>query len=112
MSVDRSPDRPYVAFLLVGVLILGIVQWSFLPLLIQNAPGTTRAVLEFSTSHTSKFAAPFKALHGDGPAPFLVLSKITVTQVESAIVRMPEAPVSGPDRFSLTHRPLRAPPSA
>jgi hypothetical protein len=114
MIPKRSIGRGYVACLLLlsGVLVLGIVQWSFLPLLIQNGPTSGTPVLEFSTGHTSKFAAPFKALFGDGSNPYLVPSRITLRREGRRIVRLPEAPISSPDDFSLTHRPVRAPPAA
>jgi hypothetical protein len=114
MNPKRTPSRPYVACLLLlsGVLVLGIIQWSILPILIENGPGTGTAVLGVSASHTSKFAAPFKCLFGDGLNPCLVQSRVTVRRIASRIVRLPDAPISGQDDFSLTHRPLRAPPSA
>ena|SRR5579863_3753409 len=114
MNLNRTPSRRYLACLLLisGVLVLGIIQWSFLPILIQNGPGTCTSVLEVSASHTSKFAAPFKCLLGDGLNPCLVQSRITVRRIASRIIRLPDVPVSGQDDFSLTHRPLRAPPFA
>jgi hypothetical protein len=114
MNPDRSTSRRYVACLLLlsGVLVLGIIQWSFLPILIQNGPAASRAILELSASHTSKFAAPFKCLLGDGVNPCLLQSRIAVRRTVSRIVRLPDPPISGQDDFSLTHRPLRAPPSA
>ena len=114
MKPKPSISRRYVACLclLSGVLVLGIIQWSFLPILIQNAPGGTSAVLEFSASHTSKFAAPYKCLIGDGVNPCLIPTRITVRRTASRIVRLPDAPVSGPDDSALTRRALRAPPSA
>jgi hypothetical protein len=114
MNLKRTPSRRYIAciLLLSGILVLGIIQWSFLPILIQDGPLASTAVLELSASHTSKFAAPFKCLFGDGLNPCPVQSRITVRRVASRIVRLPDAPVSGQDDISLTHRPLRAPPSA
>lgn len=113
MIAKRSFSRPYLAcfLLLSGVLVLGLVQWSFLPVLIQNGPSAGTAVREISISHTSKFAAPYKALFGDGLNPCPVQFGITLRRVASTIVPVPEAPTSGQDDFSLTHRPLRAPPS-
>jgi hypothetical protein len=104
----------YVAclFVLAAVLVLGIVQWSFLPVLIQNGPNTAGVALEFSASHTSKFAAPFKALHGDGWIPCLVQTRINVQRAVHTNVRPADAPIASQCDFSLTHRPLRAPPSA
>ena len=114
MNPERTPTRRFVICLLLlsGVLVLGIIQWSFLPILIQNGPVASTGVLEMSAGHSSKFAAPFKCLFGDGLNPCLVQSRITVRRIASRIVRLPDAPISGQDDFSLTHRPLRAPPSA
>jgi hypothetical protein len=114
MIPQRSISRLYVAclFVLAAVLVLGIVQWSFLPVLIQNGPSSAGAALEFSISHTSKFAAPFKALHGDGRIPCLVRTRINAQRVALTNVRLDDAPIASQRDFSLTHRPLRAPPSA
>jgi hypothetical protein len=59
MNPKRFTSPRYVAGLLLlsGVLILGIVQWSFLPILIQNGPVAGTAVLEVPAGHSSKFAA-------------------------------------------------------
>ena len=114
MIPQRSLSRLYVAclFVLAAVLVLGIVQWSFLPVLIQNGPNTAGVALEFSASHTSKFAAPFKALHGDGWVPCLVQTRINLKRPAFTNVRLADAPITSQCDFSLTHRPLRAPPSA
>jgi hypothetical protein len=114
MNPKHTSSRRYLACLLLlsGVLVLGIVQWSFLPILIQNGPVGTAAVLEMSAGHSSKFAAPFKCLFGDGLKPCLVQSKITVRSIASRIPHPPEAQFSGADVFFLSYHPLRAPPSA
>jgi hypothetical protein len=114
MMPKRSIGRGYATCLLLlsVVLVLGIVQWSFLPLLMQNGPTSNAPVLEFSAGHTSKFAAPFKALFGDGSNSYLVPLRITLRREARRIVRLPEAPISSPDDFSLAHRPVRAPPAA
>jgi hypothetical protein len=114
MNPERTPSRRYIASVLLftGILSLGIIQWSFLPILIQDGPSTSVAVLEMSASHTSKFAAPFKCLFGDGLNPCLVQSRITVRRMASRIVRLPDAPISGQDDIFLTHCSLRAPPTA
>jgi hypothetical protein len=114
MNPKRSPNRGYGVCLLLlsGVLVLGIVQWSFLPILIQNGPVGSAATLEMSAGHSSKFAAPFKCLFGDGLNPCLVQSRITVRRVAYRISLLPEALVSGKDDFFLSCHPLRAPPSA
>lgn len=113
MNPKRTSNRARAACLLLlsGVLFLGIVQWSFLPLLIQNGP-VGSAVLEVSAGHSAKFAAPFKGLFCNGLNPCLAPSGIAVRRLASRMARLPDPPVSGQDDFSLTHRPLRAPPSA
>jgi hypothetical protein len=114
MNPKSTPSRRYVACLLLlsGVLVLGIVQWSFLPILIQNGPVGSAAVLEVSAGHSSKFAAPFKCLFGDGLRPCLVQARITVQRIASRILHPPEAPISGQNDFFLSFHPLRAPPSS
>jgi hypothetical protein len=97
MNPKRSTSHRYVAYLLLlaGVLVLGIIQWSFLPLLIQNGPVASGAHLEMSASHSSKFAAPFKCLTGDGLRPCLVRSRTTFRRTVSRIVHLPDAVISG-----------------
>jgi hypothetical protein len=114
MNPERIPSRRYVALLLLfsGVLVLGIVQWSFLPILIQNGPVGSAAVLEISAGHSSKFVAPFKCLFGDGLRPCLLQWRITVRRIASRIPHPPEAQFSATDFFFLSYHPLRAPPSA
>lgn len=114
MKPMRIPSRRFVACLLLlsGVLVLGIVQWSFLPILIQNGPVGSTVVLEMSAGHSSKFAAPFKGLFGDGPKPCPVQSRIAAQRISSRIPHAPEAPIPSKDVFLLSYHPLRAPPSA
>jgi hypothetical protein len=114
MKPNSSPSRRYLVCLLLlsGVLVLGIVQWSFLPILIQNGPVGSAAVLEMSAGHSSKFAAPFKCLFGAGSRPCLAQSRITVHRPAFRIPYTLEAPIYSQDDFSLSYHPLRAPPSA
>ena len=114
MNPKRIPSRRFIACLLLlsGVLVLGIVQWSFLPILIQNGPVGSTAVLEMSAGHSSKFAAPFKCLFGDGPKPCPVQARIAARRISSRIPRAPEAPILCKDEFLLSYHPMRAPPSA
>jgi hypothetical protein len=114
MDQKRLLSRRYFACLLLlsGVLVLGIVQWSFLPILIQNGPVASTAALEMSAGHSSKFAAPFKFLFGDELRPCLVQSRITVLRTARRILLSPQVRFSGKDDFSLSYHPLRAPPSA
>jgi hypothetical protein len=114
MNLKRSTNRRYLAclMLLSVVLVLGIVQWSFLPILIQNGPVGSTAVLEMSAGHSSKFAAPFKCLFGDGLRPCLIQARITVRRIATGIPHPPETQLSGKDVYFLSYHPLRAPPSA
>jgi hypothetical protein len=114
MNPHLDLSRRYVAclFLLSGVLVLGIIQWSFLPILIQNGAVASTAALELSAGHSSKFAAPFKCLFGDEPKPCLTQSRIALPPALSGISYSPEAPLSGKDDLFLSYHPLRAPPSA
>jgi hypothetical protein len=114
MNPLRTPNRRFAAclLLLAGVLVLGIVQWSFLPILIQNGPSTSATVQDLSGSHSSKFAAPFKYLFGDGLRLCVVPSAFTLQRVTAAFVPMPDASFSRRDDFSLAQPSLRAPPSA
>jgi hypothetical protein len=113
MTPQRATTRRYAACLLVlsGVLVLGIIQWSFLPILIQNGPVGSSAILEMSAGHSSKFAAPFKCLFGDGLRPCVPQSRMMVRRVAFRIVVTPEAQIFGQDVFFLSYHPLRAPPS-
>ena len=113
MNPERPTTRRYIACLLAlaAVLVLGIIQWSFLPILIQNGPVGSSAVLEISAGHSSKFAAPFKCLLGDGQRPCVPQARITVGSVASRILHPPEARICGQDVFFLSYHPLRAPPS-
>jgi hypothetical protein len=110
----RTPSRRSIVSLgaLSAVLVLGIVQWSFLPILIQNGPVGSSAILEMSAGHSSKFAAPFKCLFGDGLGPCLVQSRITVRRIAFRVPRPPEVPMPGKDELFLSYYPLRAPPTA
>lgn len=65
MNPGRATTRQFATCLaLSAVLILGIVQWSFLPVLIQGISLPSRVSIEVSPGHSSKFAAPFKCLSG------------------------------------------------
>ena len=114
MNPTRPTNRDYLALLLLlsGVLVLGIVQWSVLPILIQNGAVGNSAVLEMSGGHSSKFAAPFKCLFGDGLKPFVVRSRISVPAVSSRMLEPADIPTFWNEPFFLSNYPLRAPPSA
>src|SRR5579871_2125219 len=114
MNSTRTPTRRYILCLLLlsAVLVLGIVQWSFLPILIQNGTTGSSAVLEMSAGHSSKFAAPFKCLFSDGQSPCVVQSRVTVRRTAIRIPYSPEEKSFGPDENLISCHPLRAPPSA
>jgi hypothetical protein len=97
--------------LVLGVLVLGIVQWSFLPILIQNGP-VGGASLEMSAGHSSKFVAPFKFLFGDDLQPCVVRARITVRRITSGISILAEVPVYRSEVLFLSSHHLRAPPTA
>ena len=112
MKPDRATSGRFACCLLLSaVLVLGIVQWSFLPLLIQNTPATGRAVLEVSANHTSKFAAPFKYQLGDSLNPFLVHAGVSLFSITPTVVRHLENSSARRDYFLFSYRQLRAPPS-
>jgi hypothetical protein len=114
MSSEHFTRRhsPAALLLLSGVLVLGIVQWSFLPILIQNGSVARPAALEMSAGHSSKFAAPFKCLFGDALKPCLVQWRVAVRRVTSRIPHPLETQIITKDDFFLSYHPLRAPPSA
>jgi hypothetical protein len=114
MNANRSSNRLYVArlMLLSGVLILGIIQWSFLPILIQNGQAGGASVLEMSAGHSSKFAAPFKCLFSETLRPCPVRSRTIVPRIAIGRTQPTETPLFGKDEFYLSYHPLRAPPSA
>jgi hypothetical protein len=113
MTPQRPSNRWYLISiaLLLGVLVMGIVQWSFLPILIQNGP-VGGASLEMSASHSSKFAAPFKFLFGDGLQPCVVRARTTLRRVTSRISIVAEVPVHRSEQLFLSSHQLRAPPTA
>jgi hypothetical protein len=113
MKPNRPPNRWYLIgiSLLLGVLVLGIVQWSFLPILIQNGP-VGGASLEMSARHSSKFAAPFKFLFGDGLQPCVVRTRTTPRRVTSGICLVAEVPVHRSEELFFSSHQLRAPPTA
>jgi len=114
MFPQRVTTRPYNLCLLAlsTLLVLGLVQWSFLPILIQNGPVSSSGILEMSVGHSSKFAAPLKCIFGDSTAPCLVHKRLQIQRFTFRIPSVPESLQSGPEVFFLSYHPLRAPPSA
>ena len=116
MNRKTGVNRSFVCCLLLSaVLVLGIVQWSFLPLLVQGAPPPGRTLFEDSSSHTSKFAAPFKCLFGDSLKPDLLLLRISASRYPEFLMassNQSEEPIARWQDLLFSRRQLRAPPTA
>src|ERR1039457_934820 len=113
MNRDRVTNRQCACcVILSAVLVLGIVQWSFLPILIQSGPLPGRAVLEVSNNHTSKFAAPFKCFSGDSLKPCFSRARISTPGITPTFFHRSEESVPDLDDLFFSHRQSRAPPSA
>lgn len=78
----------------------------------QSAPLPGRAVLEVSSGHTSKFAAPFKCLFGDSLKPCLPLSRGSTARATSTFFYRSEEPAPDWKVQFFSYCQLRAPPSA
>ncbi len=96
---------------LMGVLILGLVQWSFLPLLMDGRMASCSAVLTITGGHTAKFAAPFKCPFDDSTSTCLLETRQCAPVIVASFVCRVEN--TSPHRESVFHsdRLLRAPPS-
>jgi hypothetical protein len=113
MNSGRATNRQFACCLMLSaVLILGIVQWSFLPVLLQNPSQSSRAFVEVSSGHTSKFAAPFKCLLGDFQQPCLKQSSFAVSPTPVRYFLHPKESDSRRDDQFFSFRQLRSPPSA
>jgi hypothetical protein len=111
--MNRKPatNRSFAACLILSaVLTLGIVQWSFLPILVQSAPLPEKALLEVTAGHTLKFAAPFKCLFGHSLKPSLLLS--CEPRITSDFIFRPEESTPDWQREFFSSHQLRGPPSA
>jgi hypothetical protein len=113
MKLGSATNRQLARRLILSaVLVLGIVQWSFLPNLIQSPPLPGRALLEVSSGHVSKFAAPFKCLFGDFLNPGPPQSRISEPRNTSSSFHRFEEPTPNWQDLFFPYRQLRAPPSA
>jgi hypothetical protein len=113
MTPGRATTRQLAACLLLSaVLILGIVQWSFLPVLIQSPSFSGRIAVDISPGHTSKFAAPSKFQVGNFLQPFLKQANVAKVQTPACFFYQPAEPSFTRDDRFLPHRQLRSPPSA
>jgi hypothetical protein len=112
MNPGRATTRRFTfCLILSAVLILGIVQWSFLPVLIQNASLPGQVAVDVSPGHTSKFAAPSKFLLGNVLQPCLKQANLGVPQPTVRIFRPDEPSFRHDSQLSFSCQ-LRAPPSA
>jgi hypothetical protein len=115
MNSGRTTTRQFATCLaLSAVLILGIVQWSFLPVLIQSPASSGRVSIEVSPGHSSKFAAPFKCLSGsiDYLQTCLKAASFGVPLPRVSFSRHSDEPSFKHDDQVFPHRRLRSPPSA
>ena len=113
MNPGRAKPRQLTTCLLLSVvLILGIVQWSFLPVLIQNPSSSGRAAVEVSPGHSAKFAAPSKFLLGDFLYPCLQQAGFTVPRTPLKYFYQREETSFARDDQFFPHRQLRSPPIA
>jgi hypothetical protein len=115
MNPGRSTTRHFITCLfLSAVLILGIVQWSFLPVLIESPASSGRVSIEVSPGHSSKFAAPFKCFSGaiDYLQACLKSASLGVLIPPVSFSRRSDEPSFKHDDQVVPHRQLRSPPSA
>jgi len=112
MNLSRPTTRQLTTCLLLSaVLILGIVQWSFLPVLIQDSSFSGRTAVDVSPGHSSKFAAPSKFLLGNFLQPCLKQANFSTLQTAVSFFYQPaESSSTREDQF-FSHRQMRAPPS-
>src|SRR6266436_9035902 len=114
MNPGRATTPQLATCLLIsGVLILGMVQWSFLTVLIQDSSFSGRTAVEVSPGHSSKFATTIKSLIGNFGSLQTCLGKSSyaVPRPLVSFFRHPTEPSFRQDDQS-PHRPLRSPPSA
>jgi hypothetical protein len=115
MNSGRATTRHFATCLaLSAVLILGIVQWSFLPVLIQSPTFSGRVSIEVSPGHSSKFAAPFKCLSGtiDSLQTCLKPASLGIPLPSVSFSRHSDEPFFRHDDQVFSYRSLRSPPTA
>jgi hypothetical protein len=112
MISGRATNQSWVlCMFLVAVLSIGIVQWSFLPVLIQCPSLGAARDLDASSYHTSKFAAPYKFLTVDSLQLCVLQTGIGAPEIVARIFPRPaEPPYLQSSQFS-SERQLRSPPS-
>jgi len=112
MNQSHSKIRLWTfGLLLTVVLFLGLVQWSFLPLLIDSGVPASSAALTMAMGHSSKFAAPYKHWAVKSLSENVLQPIGAVPVFTARLSQRVEEPVSSRDDHSLTPTQLRAPPS-
>ena len=110
--IEQVTNRSVFARVILSVvLVLGIVQWSFLPILIQNGPVANYSVFEVSGGHSAKFAAPYPGFFGDALRPVVTDARLAPPQTTTIRYRLPADYVRPQDDIFFAERQLRAPPS-
>src|SRR5271163_2928404 len=94
-----------------AVLVFGLVQWSFLPVLIQTDFPQGSPALEAQSYHTAKFAAPYKYIFGEATQAFLVTARVVLPRPIEDSVPILESASAIVHEQSVTERQLRSPPS-
>jgi hypothetical protein len=113
MEQTRPTNRQFsYCLILSAVLILGIVQWSFLPVLIQSTSLASGTRVEISPGHSAKFAAPFKGLFEDSYKPGQTHSTVASPQAPASFFGIPKELNRTPNEQFFSNRQLRSPPSA
>jgi hypothetical protein len=113
MNPGRISNRRLACHLILAiVLVFGIVQWSFLPILVQSAPAGSGSFLEDSNGHTSKFAAPFKCLLGSFVKPCVAQTSFIAPSIPSTFLHRSNEPTVNWRDLIFSYRQFRAPPSA
>ena len=97
---------------LSAVLILGIVQWSFLPVLIQSPSFSRQSAVDVSPGHSAKFAAPSKFLLGNFLQPCLRQASLAALRTALSYFCQPAEPFFACDGQFFSRRQLRSPPFA
>jgi hypothetical protein len=101
-----------LCLVLTAVLFLGLVQWSFLPLLVDGRTALSGAVLTVTGGHTAKFAAPFKCPFSDSSSTCLPEARqITLVLIVNLVQQVQDSPAHRDNIFH-SDRLFRAPPSA
>ena len=101
-----------LCLVLMAVLFLGIVQWSFLPLLVDGRAALSGAVLTITGGHTAKFAALFKCPFSDSSSSCLLDATQIPLVIISNLLHQVQDSLAHRDNIFRSDRLFRAPPSA